>query len=227
MEQQEKSKLEKKDYEYILFDLDGTLTDPKEGITKSVAYALESFGIHVEDLDSLCKFIGPPLKESFMVYYELDDAQGDQAVEKYRERFAVTGLFENKIYPGIREMLELLKEQGKTLLVATSKPSIYARQILEHFDLMKYFTFLSGSELDGTRVDKAEVITYALQENKIQDLSKVIMIGDREHDIIGANKNGIDSIGVLYGYGCREEFEKNHASYVAKQVEELKEILLG
>ena len=227
MEQQEKSKLEKKDYEYILFDLDGTLTDPKEGITKSVAYALESFGIHVEDLDSLCKFIGPPLKESFMVYYELDDAQGDQAVEKYRERFAVTGLFENKVYPGIREMLELLKEQGKTLLVATSKPSIYARQILEHFDLMKYFTFLSGSELDGTRVDKAEVITYALQENKIQDLSKVIMIGDREHDIIGANKNGIDSIGVRYGYGCREEFEKNHASYVAKQVEELKEILLG
>lgn len=227
MEQQEKSKLEKKDYEYILFDLDGTLTDPKEGITKSVAYALESFGIHVEDLDSLCKFIGPPLKESFMVYYELDDAQGDQAVEKYRERFAVTGLFENKVYPGIREMLELLKEQGKTLLVATSKPSIYARQILGHFDLMKYFTFLSGSELDGTRVDKAEVITYALQENKIQDLSKVIMIGDREHDIIGANKNGIDSIGVLYGYGCREEFEKNHASYVVKQVEELKEILLG
>ena len=227
MEQQEKSKLEKKDYEYILFDLDGTLTDPKEGITKSVAYALESFGIHVEDLYSLCKLIGPPLKESFMVYYELDDAQGDQAVEKYRERFAVTGLFENKVYPGIREMLELLKEQGKTLLVATSKPSIYARQILEHFDLMKYFTFLSGSELDGTRVDKAEVITYALQENKIQDLSKVIMIGDREHDIIGANKNGIDSIGVLYGYGCREEFEKNHASYVAKQVEELKEILLG
>ena len=227
MEQQEKSKLEKKDYEYILFDLDGTLTDPKEGITKSVAYALESFGIHVEDLYSLCKFIGPPLKESFMVYYELDDAQGDQAVEKYRERFAVTGLFENKVYPGIREMLELLKEQGKTLLVATSKPSIYARQILEHFDLMKYFTFLSGSELDGTRVDKAEVITYALQENKIQDLSKVIMIGDREHDIIGANKNGIDSIGVLYGYGCREEFVKNHASYVAKQVEELKEILLG
>ena len=125
MEQQEKSKLEKKDYEYILFDLDGTLTDP-----------LESFGIHVEDLDSLCKFIGPPLKESFMVYYGLDDAQGDQAVEKYRERFAVTGLFENKVYPGIREMLELLKEQGKTLLVATSKPSIYARQILEHFDLM-------------------------------------------------------------------------------------------
>ena len=227
MEQQEKSKLEKKDYEYILFDLDGTLTDPKEGITKSVAYALESFGIHVEDLDSLCKFIGPPLKESFMVYYGLDDAQGDQAVKKYRERFAVTGLFENKVYPGIREMLELLKEQGKTLLVATSKPSIYARQILEHFDLMKYFTFLSGSELDGTRVDKAEVITYALQENKIQDLSKVIMIGDREHDIIGANKNGIDSIGVLYGYGCREEFEKNHASYVAKRVEELKEILLG
>lgn len=222
MEQQKKIK----DYAYVLFDLDGTLTDPKEGITKSVAYALDAYGISVEDLDSLCKFIGPPLKESFMVYYGMDDAQGDEAVAKYRERFSVTGLFENKVYAGIRELLEDLNKKGKTLIVATSKPAIYSKQILEHFDLMKYFKFLSGSELDGTRVDKAEVIAYALQENGIEDLSQVIMVGDREHDIIGANKNGIDSVGVLYGYGCREEFENNHATYVAESVEELKEILI-
>lgn len=227
MEYQEKGKVESKKYEYVLFDLDGTLTDPKEGITKSVAYALESFGIHVEDLDTLCKFIGPPLKESFMVYYGLSDEQGDEAVAKYRERFSVTGLFENKVYDEIRETLEALKKSGKTLIVATSKPSVYSRQILEHFDLMKYFTFLSGSELDGTRVDKAEVIAYALQENGIQDLSNVIMVGDREHDIIGANKNQIDSVGVLYGYGCREEFEENHATYVVERVEELRNLLLG
>lgn len=222
MEQQKKIK----DYAYVLFDLDGTLTDPKEGITKSVAYALDAYGISVEDLDSLCKFIGPPLKESFMVYYGMDDAQGDEAVAKYRERFSVTGLFENKVYAGIRELLEDLNKKGKTLIVATSKPAIYSKQILEHFDLMKYFKFLSGSELDGTRVDKAEVIAYALQENGIEDLSQVIMVGDREHDIIGANKNGIDSVGVLYGYGCREEFENNHAMYVAESVEKLKEILI-
>lgn len=227
MEYQEKGKIEAKKYDYVFFDLDGTLTDPKEGITKSVAYALEAFGIYVEDLDTLCKFIGPPLKESFMVYYGLSDAQGDEAVEKYRERFSVTGLFENKVYDGIRETLEALKKSGKTLIVATSKPSIYSRQILEHFDLMKYFTFLSGSELDGTRVDKAEVIAYALQENGIRDLSNVIMVGDREHDIIGANKNGIDSVGVLYGYGCQEEFEENHATYAVESVEELRELLLG
>lgn len=221
MEQQK----EIKKYEYILFDLDGTLTDPKEGITKSVAYALEAYGIHTEDLDSLCKFIGPPLKESFMVYYGMDDAQGEEAVAKYRERFSVTGLFENKVYAGISSMLDSLKKAGKKLIVATSKPAVFSERILEHFDLMKYFEFLSGSELDGTRVDKAEVIAYALQENGIEDLSQVIMVGDREHDIIGANKNGIDSVGVLYGYGCREEFEKNHATYVAESVEELKKIL--
>lgn len=221
MEQQKKIK----DYKYILFDLDGTLTDPKEGITKSVAYALDAYGIHVEDLDSLCKFIGPPLKESFMVYYGMDDAQGEEAVAKYRERFSVTGLFENKVYEGIREMLECLKEEGKTLIVATSKPAVFSERILEHFDLMKYFTFLSGSELDGTRVDKAEVIAYALEKNGITDLSNVVMVGDREHDIIGANKNGIDSVGVLYGYGCMEEFEKHHATYVAESVEQLKNIL--
>lgn len=224
MECKKENKVAVRDYEYILFDLDGTLTDPKEGITKSVAYALEYFGIEVENLDSLCKFIGPPLKESFEKYFGIDV---DIGVEKYRERFCETGLYENVEYEGIAELLSTLKDNGKTLMIATSKPHIYASKILEHFDLIKYFSFVSGSEMDGVRTDKAEVIAYALNENGIEDRFKVLMIGDREHDIIGANKNGVDSVGVLYGYGCREEFEENHAAYIVETVEELKKLLLG
>lgn len=215
-----------RNYKYVLFDLDGTLTDPKVGITTCVAYALEHFGIHVENMDTLCKFIGPPLKESFMVYYGMNSGEADEAVEKYRERFAVKGLFENRVYKGIRELLGELKAMGKTLIVATSKPAVYSGQILEHFGLVDYFTFLSGSELDGTRVDKAEVIAYALEQNGITDPSEVLMVGDREHDIIGAVKNGIDCAGVLYGYGSREEFEENHASYIVETVAELRDLLV-
>lgn len=152
MECKKENKVAARDYEYILFDLDGTLTDPKEGITKSVAYALEYFGIEVENLDSLCKFIGPPLKESFEKYFGID---GNIGVEKYRERFCETGLYENVEYEGIAELLSTLKDNGKTLMIATSKPHIYASKILEHFDLIKYFSFVSGSEMDGVRTDKA------------------------------------------------------------------------
>jgi len=150
-----------KDYKYILFDLDGTLTDPKEGITKSVAYALNYYGIHVDDLDTLCKFIGPPLKESFMKYYGFDDAKGEEAVEKYREYFRPYGVYENKVYSGVEEMLQNLVERGKVVILATSKPTVFAKTILEHFNLAKYFSYTVGSELDGTRVNKADVIEYA------------------------------------------------------------------
>lgn len=204
-----------------LFDLDGTLTDPKTGITKSVAHALHSFGIETEDLDTLCKFIGPPLKESFMNYYGFTEEQGDLAVAKYREYFSVTGIFENAVYPGIPEGLAALKADGIRLIVATSKPAVYAKQILEHFGLLPYFEFVSGSELDGTRVKKSEVITYALQNAGITDLSAVVMVGDREHDIIGAREVGIDSIGVLYGYGSRKEFEQAGADFIAETVTEM------
>lgn len=215
-----------KNYQYILFDLDGTLTDSQVGITTCVAYALEDFGIHIENLEELKKFIGPPLKESFMKFYNLTDEEGDKAVEKYRERFSTIGLYENEVYEGIPLLLERLKNQGKTLLVATSKPTVYSEKILEHFGLNHYFLFVAGSELDGTRVNKEEVIQYALEENGITDLEKVVMIGDKEHDMIGAKVCGVDSIGVLYGFGDREELEQQEATYIAETVNDLEKILL-
>lgn len=214
-----------KHYTHILFDLDGTLTDPKTGITKSVAYALRSFGIEADDLDALCKFIGPPLKESFLNFYGLSEEEGTRAVAKYREYFGVTGIFENEVYPGIEECLRGLKKQGKHLLVATSKPTVYAVQILEHFGLKEYFDFIAGSEFDGTRTKKADVINYALKQAGITDRSRAVMVGDREHDILGAKEAGIDSIGVLYGYGDRQEHEAAGAGQAARSVQELYELL--
>ena len=210
----------------ILFDLDGTLTNSQLGITTCVAYALESFGIHTENPEELRKFIGPPLKESFVKYYNMTDGEGDRAVEKYRERFATVGLYENEVYAGIPELLQKLKAQGKTLLVATSKPTVYSDKILEHFGLKEYFSYIAGSELDGTRVNKAEVIQYALEQMKITESEKIVMIGDKEHDMIGAGICGVDSIGVLYGFGEREELENHGATYIAETVSDLEKILL-
>lgn len=202
------------------------MTDPKDGITRSVAYALESFGIHVENTDDLCCFIGPPLLDSFMEYYGLTETQSQEAIAKYRERFGPIGLFENQVYPGIIQMLEHLKSLGKRLIVATSKPTVYSVEIMKHFGLYDYFEFVSGSELDGTRTNKAEVIAYALEHTGITELSEAVMVGDRRHDIIGAKKNGLKSIGVLYGYGSREEFQAAGADHLAETVAEL-ELLLS
>lgn len=210
-----------KKYQYLLFDLDGTLTEPKVGITKSVAYALEYYGIHVEDLDSLCPFIGPPLKESFMKYYGFDDAKAEEAVEKYREYFRPHGVYENEVYTGVPEMLKELHAMGKTLVLATSKPTVFAKIILEHFGLAPYFSVVVGSELDGTRVDKDEVVECALEEAEITDKSLAVMIGDRKHDMLGAKKNGLDAIGVLYGHGSYEELEPHGADVIVETVEEL------
>lgn len=210
---------------YMLFDLDGTLTDPQEGITNSVAYALEQYGIHIEEKAELNKFIGPPLKDSFMEYYGFSDEQAEEAVWKYREYFNEEGIFENKVYPGIPEMLQHLKEQGKVLIVATSKPTVYAKRILERFELIKYFDDVQGSELDGRRTKKDEVISYALDQNHISDKNRVVMIGDREHDMIGAKKCGLESIGVLFGYGTREELEKSGADKIADSVQMLEKLL--
>lgn len=212
-------------YQYILFDLDGTLTDPKVGITKSVAYALKSFGIEVEDLDSLCKFIGPPLKESFMKYYGMNSEDGDKAVETYREYFKPYGVYENEVYEGIQGLLARLSACGKHLVLASSKPTVFVETILEHFDLRKYFEVVVGSELDGTRVAKAEVIEYALRLADVTDKSQVVMIGDREHDVIGAKENGVASIGVTYGYGSREEHEACGADMIVESVGELAKAL--
>lgn len=208
-------------YHYLLFDLDGTLTDPKIGITKCVAYALESFGIQVTDLDTLTCFIGPPLLDSFMEYYSFSEKEAAKAVEKYRERFSAIGILENSVYPGIEELLKKLTDLGFQLILATSKPSVYAKQILTFFHLESYFTFLSGSELDGRRTAKGEVIAYALEKCLITDRSQVLMIGDRKHDILGAKENKIDSMGVLFGYGTKEELLLAGADYIVESVEEM------
>ena len=213
-------------YEYILFDLDGTLTDPKVGITKSVAYALNSFGIQVNNLDELDVFIGPPLRDSFQLYYKLTPKETEVAVEKYREYFSVTGKFENAVYQGIPNLLSELKRKGKKLIVATSKPILYSKQILEHFDLLTFFDYVAGSELDGRRSDKEEVILYALNENHIINRAKVLMIGDRKFDILGAKSLNIDSVGVLYGYGDLKEHEDAGATYIVDSVDSLSDLLL-
>lgn len=210
----------------ILFDLDGTLTSPAVGITKSVNYALEFFGIYTEDLCELHKFIGPPLKESFMKYYGFDEERANLAVDKYREYFRETGIYENELIDGIDVLLRKLSEDGRQLIVATSKPKVYADIILEHFGLMKYFSQVCGSELDGTRVKKDEVITYALEKAGISDPEAAVMVGDREHDVFGAKKAGIECIGVLFGYGSREELQVAGAEYVAETVEELGMVLM-
>lgn len=214
------------DKKYMLFDLDGTLTNPQEGITNSVAYALEQYGIHVEDRSSLNKFIGPPLKDSFMEYYGFAEDRAEEAVWKYREYFNEDGIFENKVYPGIPQMLQRLNDQGKILIVATSKPTVYAKRILERFELSQYFADVQGSEMDGRRTKKEEVISYALEQNQITDNAQAVMIGDREHDIIGAKKCGLDSIGVLFGYGSREELEGCGAGQIVDTVQMLEDLLI-
>lgn len=213
-------------YHHILFDLDGTLTDPFEGITNSVVHALRHFGIEVEDKRELRCFIGPPLTESFSKYYGLSDEDAKKAVAVYREHFGVKGLFENELYEGIPEMLYALKESGRTVIMATSKPEIYARRIAEHFDIAKYFDYMAGSLLDGRRIAKNEVIEYALQSLDITDRSQCIMIGDRKHDIIGAKKISMASIGVLYGYGSVEELTAAGADYIAEGVSDIAPIIL-
>lgn len=212
-------------YDYLLFDLDGTLTDPAEGITNSVAYALNKFGIEVKDKSTLYKFIGPPLVDAFSEYYGFSKEDSEKATAYYRETFRVKGLFENRVYDGVYEMLEVLKAKGKKLVIATSKPEEFTLRILKHFDLLKYFDFVAAATFDESRNSKDKVITYALEQLKINDLTKVVMIGDRHHDIDGANDNGIDSIGVLWGFGSRDELKTAGATYIAENMSNLFDIV--
>lgn len=206
----------------ILFDLDGTLTDPLEGITKSVQYALDKMGIVEDNLDHLKKYIGPPLKDSFMEFAGMTEEQAEQAIVYYRERFQDTGIFENVLYDKIPELLELLQINDKVLGVASSKPEIFVKRILKHFEIDSYFHVVVGSELDGTRVKKAEVIEEALRRIGMQEQrDKVIMVGDRKHDVYGAISCGIQCVGVSYGYGSVEELENSGAVYIAETVEDL------
>ena len=214
---------------YLLFDLDGTLTDPKEGICTCVQYALASFGIQEPDLDKLEPFIGPPLKESFMHFYDMNEEQAQAAVEKYRERFRDTGIFENRLYDGIPQMLRTLNSKGMFLAVASSKPTVFVERILEHFGIRSYFKVVVGSELDGTRTEKNEVVEEALRQlfgDAPVEKKKVYMIGDRRFDIEGAKAQGVDSVGVTYGYGGMEELREARADYIVRSVEELQRFLL-
>ena len=216
-------------YSHLFFDLDGTLTDPREGITRSVAYALEAFGIR-EEPDRLIPFIGPPLHESFMQFYGFSREQAMEAVDKYREYFAETGIWENALYPGVPELLAALKRQGRTIALATSKPEVFARQILKHFQIDGYFDCIRGSFLDGTRTHKAEVIESALQElrgNGPVPLHECLMIGDRLHDIEGARCVGMDSAGLSFGYGGEEELREAGATWIAADFDELQSIITG
>lgn len=215
-----------KQYNYLLFDLDGTITDSATGITRCVEYALNYFGIQVSDLHDLLPFIGPPLLDSFKEFYHFTDEQAVIATEKYRERYKDKGIYENELYPSIEELLAQAWQNGKTVILATSKPEIFARRILDYFGLSGYFSFIAGSGLDGSLHTKTDVINYILQSNKIADLSSVVMIGDRKHDIIGAKNAGIDSIGVLYGFGDYDELSEAGATHIVKDIAELRNLLL-
>ena len=212
-------------YKYILFDLDGTLTDPGLGITNAVMHALKKFDIEVPDRSELYKFIGPPLLESFQKYYGMSEEESQMALQYYREYFKPYGLYENTVYDGIEELLVTLKSQEKKLILATSKPEPFAVEILRHFELDKYFEFIAGATMDEKRVRKADVIAYALESCWITALSGVMMIGDREHDVLGAKEVGVSCIGVLYGYGSLEELETAGADYVAEKPEDILKIL--
>ena len=212
-------------YQVCLFDLDGTITDSAPGIVNSVIYALKKLGIEETDREKLLAFIGPPLTESFQKFYGFSEEDSWKGVEYYREYYAEKGIFECTVYNGVEETLRKLKDSGKKLIVSTSKPEVYARQIIEHFGLMKYFDYVAGMELDGGRGTKAQVIEYALKNCQIKDVKEVLMIGDREHDVLGSKQFDIDCVGVLYGFGSREELENVDAKYIVSRPEELIDII--
>ena len=209
-----------KRYKIAFFDLDGTLTDSALGITNSILYALDQFGIHVENRESLYKFIGPPLRDSFQRYYHFSPEQTEQAVEFYHVYFSDKGIFENQVYAGVPEMLADLKSHGVTAVVASAKPEVFVKQILQRFGLDGYFHFIGGAG-QKTRTRKAEVVRYVLDALADLDKREIVMIGDREDDITGAKRNQLDTIGVLYGFGSREELQAAGADYLVETVEEL------
>ena len=209
-------------YHTILFDLDGTLTDSGPGITNSVAYALKKWDIIENDINILKKFVGPPLDASFAKYYGFSKEKCVQAIQYYREYYLTKGIYENQVYDGMEELLKWLRDTGRRVIVATSKPEPSAIHVLEYFQIDSYFDIIAGATMDGSRVEKSDVIRYALDRAGIRDLSGVVMVGDRENDIQGAKANGLDSIGVLYGYGSREELEEAGAMQIAETVEDLR-----
>lgn len=210
----------------IIFDLDGTIIDSSQGITGSVQHALQEFGIPVEDASTLTKFIGPPLLDSFQNYYDFSPEKSREAVKIYRAYFDNVGVHQNVLYPGIAELIKALAEQGKKLAVATTKPEIYAVQILEELRLDSYFAYIAGSELDGSRTNKAELIHYAMHNASIQSIEDSVMIGDTRFDILAATEVGMDSIGVEYGFSRENEFITYPPTKIVASTKQLGELLL-
>lgn len=215
-------------YKYILFDLDGTITESGTGIINSVEYALKKMSIEVKDKDILKRFIGPPLKDSFMNICGMNVKDAEQAVRFYREYFSDKGMFENKVYDGFIDIIKILKSSGRILAVATSKPEEYAKRIADKLGFKEYFDKICGATMDDSRSAKADVISYTLETmGLIEHKDMILMVGDRENDIHGAKENGIDSMGVLYGYGERKELEDAGALYIAKTVKDIADIILS
>lgn len=215
-------------YKYILFDLDGTITESGTGIINSVEYALKKMSIEVKNKDILKRFIGPPLKDSFMNICGMNVKDAEQAVRFYREYFSDKGMFENKVYDGFIDTIKILKSSGRILAVATSKPEEYAKRIADKLGFKEYFDKICGATMDDSRSAKADVISYTLETMGLTEHNDMIlMVGDRENDIHGAKENGIDSMGVLYGYGEQKELEDAGALYIAKTVKDIADIILS
>lgn len=202
-------------YDYLLFDLDGTVVDSGLGVTNSVIYALKKWGIEVENREKLYVFLGPPLVDSFSEHFGFSHDDSLRCVEYYREYYNEKGIFENTVYDGIVDVLVKARDMGKKIILATSKPEEYAKQILEHLGLLDHFDFVAGATMDESRNEKSGVIRYALESLKIDDVSKIVMIGDRKYDVLGAAEHGIETIGVLFGFGDEEELLKAGAKYIA------------
>ncbi len=208
-------------YQYYFFDLDGTLIDSERGITNSVRQVLEEYHIKEYDKEILRKFIGPPLGESFQAYFGFSTEEIEGLTACYRKYYSAGGMYEAEVYGGIETLLKALKKEGKILAVATSKPEYFARKILERFGLAKYFDCIAGATMDGSRSSKNDVLSYAMSQCKIEEKAWAVMIGDREQDIFGARKNGLESIGVLFGFGSRAELEEAGADYIVNTPEEI------
>lgn len=215
-----------KNYQYILFDLDGTLTDSGDGIINSVAYSLDKLGVPFADRAQLYRFIGPPLVDSYEEIFGFSHEKAQTAVEYYREYYRDRGIYENSVYDGIEDVLKRLSAAGRTLLVATAKPEEFANRILDHFHLTHYFSEIVGATFDGVRLRKDQVIAHAIALGGITDVTNAVMIGDREHDVLGAKKYGMDCIGVLFGYGSREELNAAGAAYIAETPGDIASLLL-
>ena len=210
--------------QYYLFDLDGTLVDPGVGITSGVQYALKHFGIEVEDRRQLYSFIGPPLLDSFMEFFNLNEMQAKEAIDYYREYYGATGLFENTVYPGIKTVLDQLKSQGKMIALATSKPEAFAEQILVHYQLTDYFDYIGGATFDGVRSHKLDVIRYVLQALGNPPSDQVVMVGDRKFDVLAGNELSLTTVGVLYGYGSQAELQAAKADYIIAKPTDLLQV---